>query len=73
MDVDRDEVNWTPKGSNGWGPLHLVAACGDMKGLVELLDHVKERSLLENGERPDGSLVGSGRKKKGGKKNWRVD
>mmetsp|Transcript_9267 Transcript_9267/g.15058 ORF Transcript_9267/g.15058 Transcript_9267/m.15058 type:complete len:1056 (+) Transcript_9267:508-3675(+) len=68
MDVDRDEVNWTPKGSNGWGPLHLVAACGDMKGLVELLDHVKERSLLENGERPDGSLVGSGRKKKGGKK-----
>jgi len=37
-----DEPNWQPKGSNGWGPLHLAAACGDMKGLVLLLDHLKE-------------------------------
>jgi len=37
-----ESYNWSPKGSNGWGPLHLAAATGDMKRLVVLLDSLNQ-------------------------------
>ncbi|GBG25760.1 Protein kinase, putative [Hondaea fermentalgiana] len=42
MDLASGAINWSPKGAAGWSPLHLAAACGDMKRLVTLLDCIKE-------------------------------